>query len=157
MGKRVSCADAIFAIQEVINRYLQEGSKVYMCLYDLQKAFDLVVSCAFEETVWHGSKFQDMAHIAQLVYRLSELHMPETTCLPLLSSWTWDEARFHSFTSPVPACHGPSPKTTSVPVSWYLSKQHICWRVLICWHSHTCLQSYYSGSPGLPGDTVHQG
>jgi len=40
--KRVSCADAIFATQEVINRYLQEGSKVYMCLYDLQKAFDSV-------------------------------------------------------------------------------------------------------------------
>ena len=40
--KRVSCADAIFATQEVINRYLQGGSKVYMCLYDLQKAFDSV-------------------------------------------------------------------------------------------------------------------
>ena len=40
--KGVSCADAIFATQEVINRYLQEGSKVYMCLYDLQKAFDSV-------------------------------------------------------------------------------------------------------------------
>lgn len=40
--KNVSCADAIFATQEVINRYLQEGSKVYMCLYDLQKAFDSV-------------------------------------------------------------------------------------------------------------------
>ena len=40
--KGVSCADAIFATQEVINRYLQEGSKVYMCLYDLQKAFNSV-------------------------------------------------------------------------------------------------------------------
>ena len=27
--KGVSCADAIFATQEVINRYLQDGSKVY--------------------------------------------------------------------------------------------------------------------------------
>ena len=40
--KRVSCADAILATQEIINRYLQEGSRVYMCLYDLQKAFDSV-------------------------------------------------------------------------------------------------------------------
>ena len=40
--KGVSCADAVFATQEVINRYLQEGSKVYMCLYDLQKVFDSV-------------------------------------------------------------------------------------------------------------------
>ena len=38
----MSCADAIFAAQEVINRYLQEGSSVYMFLYDLQKAFDSV-------------------------------------------------------------------------------------------------------------------
>ena len=50
---KVSCADAIFATQEVVNRYLQEGSQVYMCLYDLQKAFDSVhgVSCSFEKFV----------------------------------------------------------------------------------------------------------
>ena len=40
--KRVSCADAIFATQEIINRYMQENSKVFLCLYDLQKAFDTV-------------------------------------------------------------------------------------------------------------------
>ena len=40
--KSVSCADAIFATQEVINRYLLEGGKVYMCLYDLEKAYDSV-------------------------------------------------------------------------------------------------------------------
>ena len=40
--RAVSCADAIFATQEVIARYLREGSRVYMCLYDLQKAFDSV-------------------------------------------------------------------------------------------------------------------
>ena len=31
--KRVSCADAIFATQEVIARYLRGGSEVFMCLY----------------------------------------------------------------------------------------------------------------------------
>ena len=40
--KSVSCADAIFATQDVINRYLLEGGKVYMCLYDLEKAYDSV-------------------------------------------------------------------------------------------------------------------
>ena len=40
--KRVSCADAIFATHEVINRYIQDGGEVYMCLYDLEKAFDSV-------------------------------------------------------------------------------------------------------------------
>ena len=37
--KGVSCADAILATQEVI---ISEGSDVYMCFYDLQKAFDTV-------------------------------------------------------------------------------------------------------------------
>ena len=40
--KGVSCADAIFATQEAIARYLRDGSKVYMCLFDLQKAFDSI-------------------------------------------------------------------------------------------------------------------
>ncbi len=40
--KGISCSDAIFATQEVIARYVREGSKVHMCLYDLQKAFDSV-------------------------------------------------------------------------------------------------------------------
>ena len=40
--KRVSCADAIFGTQEMIARYLKGGSTVFMCLYDLQKAFDSV-------------------------------------------------------------------------------------------------------------------
>ena len=38
----VSCADTIFATQGVISGYLKSGSKVYMSLYDLQKAFDSV-------------------------------------------------------------------------------------------------------------------
>ena len=40
--KVVSCADAIFATQEIVARYLRGGSRVYMCLYDLQKVFDSV-------------------------------------------------------------------------------------------------------------------
>ena len=40
--KKVSCADAIFTTQEVIARFVRGGSRVHMCLYDLQKAFDSV-------------------------------------------------------------------------------------------------------------------
>ena len=40
--KGVSCADVIFATQEAIARYFRDGSKVYMCLFDLQKAFDSI-------------------------------------------------------------------------------------------------------------------
>ena len=38
--KGVSCGDAVFAMQEMIAKYLRGGSHIYMCLYDLQKAFD---------------------------------------------------------------------------------------------------------------------
>ena len=41
-SKKVSCADAVFAIQEVIAKYLNDGDEVFMCLYDLCKAFDSV-------------------------------------------------------------------------------------------------------------------
>lgn len=40
--RSVSCEDAVFATQEIIAMYIREGSQVYMCLYDLQKAFDSV-------------------------------------------------------------------------------------------------------------------
>ena len=45
----VSCADVIFATQEVISRYMKGGSKVYMCLYDLQKVFD---SQTYDTCIW---------------------------------------------------------------------------------------------------------
>ena len=35
--KNVSCADGIFSTQEAILRYINDGSTVYMCMFDLQK------------------------------------------------------------------------------------------------------------------------
>ena len=51
--KRVSCADAVFATQEVIARYLNSGDRVFICLYDLQKAFDSVeyIPCVARQTL----------------------------------------------------------------------------------------------------------
>ena len=40
--KKVSCADAIFVTQEVIAKFLDGGDEVFMCLYELCKAFDSV-------------------------------------------------------------------------------------------------------------------
>jgi len=40
--RNVSCADAIFATKEAISRYISDGCNVFMCQYDLQKAFDSV-------------------------------------------------------------------------------------------------------------------
>ena len=38
----VSCAEAIFSTLEVLSMYAQRSEKVYVCFYDLQKAFDSV-------------------------------------------------------------------------------------------------------------------
>ena len=40
--KGVSCAEAIFSTMEVISTYSRCSEKVYMCFYDLQKAFDSI-------------------------------------------------------------------------------------------------------------------
>ena len=40
--KGVSCAEAIFACQEVISKVTREGDSVYSCFYDLASAFDTV-------------------------------------------------------------------------------------------------------------------
>ena len=40
--KHIGCEDADFASQELIARYVSEGSTVHMCLFDPQKAFDSV-------------------------------------------------------------------------------------------------------------------
>ena len=37
-----SCADVVFASLEVISQFVNDGDKFYMCLYDLQKAYDSV-------------------------------------------------------------------------------------------------------------------
>ena len=33
--RAVPCEDAVFATQEIVAKYLREGSRVYMCSYDL--------------------------------------------------------------------------------------------------------------------------
>ena len=40
--RKNSCAEAIFTTQETIGRYMREGSRVCICLHNLQKAFDSV-------------------------------------------------------------------------------------------------------------------
>ena len=37
-----SCADAIFSTAELMSHYLEQRENIYLCCYDLQKAFDSV-------------------------------------------------------------------------------------------------------------------
>ena len=56
----IGCAEALFATQEAIAQYVEEGSPVYLCLYDLQKAYDCGVSCSFGSFVQGWCKWQDV-------------------------------------------------------------------------------------------------
>ena len=38
--KQTLCADAIFSTTELMSHYLSEGENIYLCCYDLQKAFE---------------------------------------------------------------------------------------------------------------------
>ena len=38
----LSCSDAIFSTQEALLKFVREGDKAYLCLYDLEKAFDSI-------------------------------------------------------------------------------------------------------------------
>ena len=38
--KGISCADAIFATQEALLTHVRDGGKPFLCLYDIEKAFD---------------------------------------------------------------------------------------------------------------------
>ena len=40
--KGLSCADAIFATQETLLTHVRNGGKPFLCLYDIEKAFDSV-------------------------------------------------------------------------------------------------------------------
>ena len=40
--EKMSCAEAIFSTLEVVSQFSQQNEKMYMCFYDLQKAFDSV-------------------------------------------------------------------------------------------------------------------
>ena len=40
--KGISCIDAIFATQETLTNHMRDGRQPYLCLFDIEKAFDSV-------------------------------------------------------------------------------------------------------------------
>ena len=54
--KGISCADAIFATQETLLTHVRDGGKPFLCLYDIEKAFDSVeLSILLKQlfSIWH--------------------------------------------------------------------------------------------------------
>lgn len=43
--KGISCADPTEVVQEAVRDYIEDGSTIYQCFYDLEKAFDSVEFC----------------------------------------------------------------------------------------------------------------
>ena len=153
----MSCANTIFATQEMINCYLQEGSRVYMCLYALQKAFDSVEFPVLLKRLFDvGVNSKTWHHYVVGTRTARVLYISDNMChppFPLDMEYVRD-----TLTSFVLACYGSSPKTTPVSVYWYLNEQHLRRWISTCgWHLHTCLLLNNSGSTDLNGDTVHWG
>ena len=47
--KGLSCSDAVFTTQEALLTYLREGGHSYLCLFDLENAFDSIEHCVLLE------------------------------------------------------------------------------------------------------------
>ena len=50
--KGASCRDSIFAGQEAIEKFIDEGDNVHTCFYDLASAFDTVEFCVLLEELF---------------------------------------------------------------------------------------------------------
>ena len=81
--RAVSCEDAVFATQEIVAKYLREGSRVYMCLYDLQRAFDSVEYLVLLEKLFDPGVNGKMWRLLKSWYdQLTERPTPEAwSCL----------------------------------------------------------------------------
>ena len=134
--KSVSCVDAIFATQEMINGYMQEGCKVFMCFYDLQKAFD---SVEFPVLLHRLFVSGDLAPTSKLVYQLHQLCACGLPQLPHLPTTVGSPPRIDSITLPLSSCYGSTAEAAPVSFPRHLHKQHLCWRIPTCRrHTYTC-------------------
>ena len=114
--------------------YLQEGSRVYMCLYDLQKAFDSIEFPVLLKRLFDAGVDTKTWRIMRSWYMhgLSNLCTSGTTCVSSLLTWAWCASGVYTLTFLVPACNGSSPQTTSVPLSWHICQRNVCRRLPAC-------------------------
>ena len=71
--KGISCMDAIFATQETLTNQLRDGGQPYLCLFDIEKAFDSVELPILLQHLFNtgiNGKFWRL--IKKLVYRLHQ-------------------------------------------------------------------------------------
>ena len=107
----VSCAEAIFSTMEVISTYSQCSEIVYMCFYDLQKAFDsiqypVLLNCLYESGV-NGKAWR----LLRCWYTSPKEHgESEWPAVLTTHSGAWSSPRIRPFPSPLPTDAGPPPE-----------------------------------------------
>ena len=124
--KSVSCADAIFATQEVLNRYLLEGGKVYMCLYDLEKALDSVEFPIVLRKLFNVGVNSKTRSILRSWYTdgQSSVRLGQHLSSPFPLARGVQQGSILS-----PALFLPSVATATVSLYGYFSQQHVRWRL----------------------------
>ena len=106
--KGISCADAIFATEETLIHFLQEKCSVYMCLYDLQKAFDSVEvpACSPAASFRCWCVLQNMANSSELVYELLQCRTSRKSELIAIHPSAECTSRFDPLPLPLPFSDG---------------------------------------------------
>lgn len=69
-----SCIDGVFSTYELLKQMMDEGDSPYLCLFDLEKAFD---SIEYEVLLNHlRCEREGMAFIEELVYQSNQRSVP---------------------------------------------------------------------------------
>ena len=133
--KEISCGDAIFATLETLIRFLQEKCSVYMCLYDLQKAFDSV-----EVPVLLQGLFD--VGVCSKTWRILQSWFTDCCSVVRLGSQSSSPftvqrgVRQGSILSPsplpLPFSDGSPFETASIIFPWPVYSQHLRWWISTC-------------------------
>ena len=131
--KRVSCAEAIFSTFEAISQFAQHGEKMYLCFYDLQKAFDSVQYPILLKRLYH-------AGINGKTWRLLRnwYHKPKSRVRvggQLSPVYTLERGVLQGFcsgTHPLPANLRPSTQKVRAQQPWSLHTWDLCQCLCSC-------------------------
>ena len=111
--KHTGCTDAIFATQEIIARYISEGSTVRMWLFDLQNAFDSVAFLVLLGWLF-SIGVNDMETYQELVCRWNVLCSCGWCFINNIPYLEGCPPRIDPVTNPLQHCNGPTPEDLGV-------------------------------------------
>ena len=105
--KGVSCMDAIFATQETLTNHLRDGGQPYLCLFDIEKAFDSVeLPILLQQSLQHWNQWEVVEANIELVHQLNKSRSCQQPTIRTFYCWKRGEARLSSLPHPLPDCNG---------------------------------------------------